>query len=224
MVVRVAEQADKSGAEQVLIATDHEEVLNVVRKYGFNSVMTRADHVSGTDRIAEVASSQGWANDEIVVNVQGDEPLIDPALIALVAKDLQAHSKAGMATACHAIHDFDEMMNPNVVKVVLDHEHYAVYFSRAPIPYARDAFASGDFLPVGLPVFRHIGLYAYRAQFLSQYTHLKPAAIEHFECLEQLRALWHGIKISVAVSAAAPASGVDTLQDLEAVRALFKQS
>lgn len=128
-----------------------------------------------------------------------------------------------MATACHAIHDVTEMMNPNVVKVVLDKNGYALYFSRAPIPYARDAFAAGENLPETLPVYRHIGLYAYRTQFLHQYASLQPAKIEQFECLEQLRALWHGVKISVALTASSPAPGVDTQQDLEAVRALFSK-
>lgn len=222
MVVRVAEQAAKSGAEQICVATDHDAVFEAVVQHGFEAVMTRVDHESGTDRIAEVAAAKGWKDDTIVVNVQGDEPLIAPELISLVARDLQEHAQAAIATACHAIHDFAEMMNPNVVKVILDHQHYALYFSRAPIPYARDAFAEEEvFLPAGLPAYRHIGLYAYRAQFLHDYAHLKPARIERFESLEQLRALWHGVKISVAVTANAPAPGVDTQQDLEAVRALF---
>ncbi|MCE9633551.1 MAG: 3-deoxy-manno-octulosonate cytidylyltransferase [Methylophilales bacterium] len=225
MVVRVAEQAIKSGADQVCVATDHDAVFDVVVQHGFEAVMTRVDHVSGTDRIAEVAAEKGWEDGTIVVNVQGDEPLIAPELISLVAQDLQDHTHAAIATACHAIHDFADMMNPNVVKVILDHQRYALYFSRAPIPYARDAFAEEEvFLPVGLPAYRHIGLYAYRTQFLREYTHLIPARIERFECLEQLRALWHGVKISVAVTTNVPASGVDTQQDLEAVRALFENN
>ena len=221
MVVRVAEQALKSGAEEVWVAVDHRSIFDAVREHGFNVLMTRVDHASGTDRIAEVATAQGWADDTIVVNVQGDEPLIAPELIALVGQDLQQHPDAAMATACHAIHDVHDMMNPNVVKVVLDKNGYALYFSRAPIPYARDAFANNQNLPENLPVHRHIGLYAYRAQFLHQYANLQPSKIEQFECLEQLRALWHGVKISVAVTENAPALGVDTQQDLEAVRALF---
>jgi 3-deoxy-manno-octulosonate cytidylyltransferase (CMP-KDO synthetase) len=221
MVVRVAEQAAASGAAEVWVAVDHPAVFDVVVQHGFHAVMTGEDHVSGTDRIAEVVAAQGWKDDVIVVNVQGDEPLIAPELITLVAQELQAHPHAAMATACHAIHDVAEMMNPNVVKVVLDRNGYALYFSRAPIPYARNAFAAGQELPEKLPVHRHIGLYAYRAQFLHQYANLQAAAIEQFECLEQLRALWHGVKISVAVTTSAPAPGVDTQQDLEAVRALF---
>ncbi len=221
MVVRVAEQAVKSGASEVWVAVDHRAIFDAVSEHGFNAVMTSEDHVSGTDRIAEVAAAHGWADDVIVVNVQGDEPLIAPELISLVAQDLQQHPDAAIATACHVIHNVAEMMNPNVVKVVLDKNGYALYFSRAPIPYARDAFVSGENLPDNLPAHRHIGLYAYRAEFLHQYAHLQPARIERLECLEQLRALWHGVKISVAVTANAPAPGVDTQQDLEAVRALF---
>jgi 3-deoxy-manno-octulosonate cytidylyltransferase (CMP-KDO synthetase) len=223
MVVRVAEQAQKSGAEDVVIATDHQEVFDVVAQYGYQVVMTAEDHLSGTDRIAEVASKFGWPSDEIVVNVQGDEPFIEPALIRDVAENLNAHPEACIATACHAIHDKETMFNPNAVKLVMDDKGYAMYFSRAPIPYARDAFTQNLALPVNLPVYRHIGLYAYRAKFLHDYAQLSPALIEQYEALEQLRALWHGYKISVAVTEQAPAAGVDTQQDLDLVRKLFNQ-
>jgi len=184
--------------------------------------MTRADHTTGTDRIAEVAAVRGEVGHRIIVNVQGDEPLVDPALIAQVADSLEAHPDAEIATACHPITDAAEIANPNVVKVVLDRQGYALYFSRAPIPYARDAYAGGiREVPAGLPVYRHLGLYAYRAGFLRRYSQLEPAPIEHFEALEQLRALWHGHRICVAVAAAAPAPGVDTPADLERVRALL---
>ena len=223
MVVRVAEQARRSGAEGVVIATDHQEIFDVVAQYGYQAVMTREDHPSGTDRIAEVAAHFNWAGGEIVVNVQGDEPLIEPALIRQVAENLNAHPDASIATACHVIHDKEIMFNPNAVKVVMDDNGYAMYFSRAPIPYARDDFAQNLELPVNMPAYRHIGLYAYRAKFLSDYAQLSPALIEQFEALEQLRALWHGYKISVAITEQAPAAGVDTQQDLDLVRKLFKQ-
>ncbi len=223
MVVRVAEQAQRSGAEDVVIATDHQEIFDVVAQHGYQEVMTREDHTSGTDRIAEVAAHFNWASGEIVVNVQGDEPLIEPALIREVAGNLNAHPEASIATACHVIHDKETMLNPSVVKVVMDAHGYAMYFSRAPIPYARDAFTQNLALPVNLPVYRHIGLYAYRAKFLHDYAQLSPALIEQYEALEQLRALWHGYKISVAVTEQAPATGVDTQHDLDLVRKLLSQ-
>ena len=222
MVVHVAERARESGAAAVIVATDHEGIASAVAAHGFTAVMTRADHASGTDRIAEVAAQQGLAADRIVVNVQGDEPLIDAALIREVAAALDAHRDADVATACCPLADAAQMANPNVVKVVLDRAGYALYFSRAPIPWARDAFAGGiTALPAGLPAYRHLGIYAYRAGFLARYSTLAPAAIEEAEALEQLRVLWHGHRISVAVTANAPHAGVDTAADLEHVRALL---
>lgn len=221
MVVHVAERAVESGANEVWVATDHEGVAAAVRAYGYQVCMTSPNHLSGTDRIAEVAGLRNWGDDEIVVNVQGDEPLIESSLIREVAQQLHDRPLAAIATACHAIHDRADHFNPNVVKVVTDREGYALYFSRAPIPYARDAFAAspGGF-PRELPAHRHIGIYAYRASFLKIYNRLQPAAIEQFEALEQLRALWHGYRIGVAVVAEAPAAGVDTEEDLERVRRL----
>lgn len=222
MVVHVVEQALLSGAETVVVATDHEEIAQAVRQYGYQAAMTREDHTSGTDRIAEVAQQLGWADQTIVVNVQGDEPLISPHLIQEVALNLAQHAEASIATACHPIHDKASMLNPNIVKVVIDSQGHALYFSRAPIPYARDAFALNQDVPVAMPVYRHIGIYAYRAAFLKAYADLQPAAIEQFEALEQLRALWHGYKISVAVTQHAPAAGVDTHADLEYVRTIIQ--
>jgi 3-deoxy-manno-octulosonate cytidylyltransferase (CMP-KDO synthetase) len=222
MVVHVAERAKASGAEEICIATDHVGIYEAAFAHGVDAVMTRDDHVSGTDRIAEVAAFKKWPADTIVVNVQGDEPLIEPGLISGVAANLAAHAEASIATACHSIHAYEDVFNPNIVKVTLDRAGYALYFSRAPIPYARDAFATGRTLPDNLPVYRHVGLYAYRAKFLADYASLQPAAIEQFESLEQLRALWHGYKISVEVTATAPAPGVDTQNDLDAVRQLFQ--
>lgn len=221
MVVRVAERALAGGARQVCVATDHREVFDAVTAHGFEAVMTREDHASGTDRIAEVAALKGWAAETLVVNVQGDEPLIDPELITTVAENLQSHAQAGIATLCHPLFDADEVFNPNIVKVVMDEAGYAMYFSRAPIPYARDAYAHGRAIPPGLPVYRHVGIYAYRASFLADYTRMAPAPVEKFESLEQLRALWHGVKISVAIVGHAPAPGVDTPDDLDRVRKLF---
>lgn len=223
MVVRVAEQAQHSGAEQILIATDHADIAAAVEAEGFLTCMTRANHQSGTDRIAEVVDLQGWSDDTIVVNVQGDEPLIPPALIRAVAVHLHQHPECAIATACHAIHDEAALRNPNIVKVVLDAQQHALYFSRAPIPYPRDAFAAQQPLPIKLPVLRHIGIYAYRASFLRAYGKLTPSVIEQFEALEQLRALYHGYKIGVTIATAVPPNGVDTADDLQAARVLFAQ-
>lgn len=221
MVIRVAEQAAQSGAEQIWVATDHQAIANVVHEYGFKACLTRQDHASGTDRLAEVVQQRAWPNDAIVVNVQGDEPMIPPALISSVAEHLHRHPECAIATACHAIHDEASFRNPNIVKAVLDKHGNALYFSRATIPWPRDAFARGDAAPSNLPILRHIGIYAYRASFLRDYGQLPPAPIEQFEALEQLRALYHGYKIGVFIAEEAPPSGVDTEQDLQAVRQLF---
>jgi 3-deoxy-manno-octulosonate cytidylyltransferase (CMP-KDO synthetase) len=222
MIVHVAERARESGALRVCIATDHDGIRESVQRHGFTAVMTRPDHLTGTDRIAEIVQSQDFKPEDIVVNVQGDEPLIEPGLIRAVAGLLSDAPGAAIATACHPIHDAAEMFDPNVVKVVLDHEGYARYFSRAPIPYARDWFAhSTSTLPPGLPCYRHIGVYAYRARFLATFPRLAPSPLEQFEALEQLRALWHGFSIAVVVRHDAPHPGVDTPEDLERARAWF---
>ncbi|NOT14554.1 MAG: 3-deoxy-manno-octulosonate cytidylyltransferase [Methylotenera sp.] len=222
MVVHVAERAKLSGAKQVVVATDDLRIVDAVNKYGLLAMLTRDDHVSGTDRIAEVVAREGWHDDAIVINVQGDEPLIDTALIMDVATMLANNNMAVMATACHALHTVADFVNPNVVKVVLDKDGHALYFSRSPIPYPRDGFANHQHLPKGMLAYRHIGLYAYRAQFLKQYASLAPSALEHIESLEQLRVLYHGFKIAVAVSNHAPATGVDTEADIARVRALME--
>ncbi len=183
--------------------------------------MTRADHASGTDRIAEVSAQQGWADDTIVVNVQGDEPLIPPDLIRSVAQHLHDHPDCAIATACHPIHDEAFMRNPNIVKVVLDSHGNAMYFSRAPIPWPRDAYAQNQPLPQNVDVLRHIGIYAYRASFLRAYGQLAPAPIEQVESLEQLRALYHGYKIGVTITQDAPPNGVDTEPDLQVARQIL---
>lgn len=222
MVVWVAERAKQSGAEQVVVATDDMRILESVHQSGYKAVMTRVDHISGTDRIAEVAQHEGWPDDAIVVNVQGDEPLIEASLIIEVATALANSKDAVMATACHAIYSKTDFLNPNIVKVVLDAQGNALYFSRAPIPYPRDSFAGNVELPTDMPAYRHIGIYAYRAKFLKEYASLKPAAIEQFECLEQLRVLHQGYKIAVAISENAPAASVDTEVDLAYVRSLMQ--
>jgi 3-deoxy-manno-octulosonate cytidylyltransferase (CMP-KDO synthetase) len=222
MVVRVAEQAARSGAQQIWIATDHHAIADAVHEHGFKACLTHAHHASGTDRTAEVVQQHDWPDDTIVVNVQGDEPLMPPELISAVAQHLHEHPECAVATACHPIHDEAAMRNPNIVKAVLDKDGNALYFSRAPIPYPRDAFAQGTALPDGLPVLRHVGIYAYRAGFLRTYSRLTPAPIERFEALEQLRVLWHGYKIGVAIAQAAPPAGVDTEADLLAVQNDFE--
>jgi 3-deoxy-manno-octulosonate cytidylyltransferase (CMP-KDO synthetase) len=222
MVVRVAENARRSAAERVVIATDDPRIVDASREHGIEAVLTRVDHPTGTDRLAEAAARLGLAPDAIVVNVQGDEPLLAPALIDRTAALLASRPEAAIATACHAIHDVDEAFNPNVVKVVLDAQRNALYFSRATIPWARDAFAGGRpaALP-DLPIYRHYGLYAYRVRFLLRFPALAVAPIERVEALEQLRAMWHGERIVVEVSDATPAPGVDTPEDLERVRTLY---
>jgi 3-deoxy-manno-octulosonate cytidylyltransferase (CMP-KDO synthetase) len=224
MVVRVAERALLSGAEEVVVATDHAEVLAAAERHGLRTLLTRSDHRSGTDRLAEVVELAGWSDDTIVVNVQGDEPLIDPSLIACTAEQL-ATSGAEIATLAHPLGEAADFFNPNIVKVVLAAGGDALYFSRAPIPYARDHFAreaGGETLPAGMLAYRHVGLYAYRAHFLRTYSELAPSPLESIEALEQLRALWHGFRISVAIADHLPTAGVDTPEDAQRVQEWFK--
>lgn len=222
MVVRVCEAVQSSGAAEVIVATDDVRVRDAVVAHGHAVVMTRADHPSGTDRIAEVAHRCGWRDEEIVVNVQGDEPLIAPTLVAEVARALAADAGAAIATAAHALTDIAEFMNPNVVKVVTAASGRALYFSRAPIPWQRDGFAAQrDVLPPEFFPRRHIGLYAYRVGFLHRYGRLAPAPPEQWEALEQLRALWHGFHIQVIDCPHPPQPGVDTPEDLARVQAIF---
>jgi 3-deoxy-manno-octulosonate cytidylyltransferase (CMP-KDO synthetase) len=217
MVVRVAERARASGAARIVVATDHPDILAACAAHGVEARMTRSDHPSGTDRIAEVALALGLADDEVVVNLQGDEPLIDPALLAACAARINA--EVPMATCAHPLSDVAEVFNPNVVKVVLDKAGRALYFSRATIPWHRDAFAAArDALPAGYAPLRHVGLYAYSNAFLQAYPGLEPAPLEQIEALEQLRVLWHGYPIAVHVTDSAPQAGVDTPEDLARVR------
>jgi len=221
LVVRVARRAALSGAERVIVAADSEEIARVCRLHHIDVVLTSTDHATGTDRLAEAAQRLALADEAIVVNVQGDEPLIPPAVIDRVAGLLQKRPDCAMATAAHPLTDAAEFFSPNVVKVVTDAAGRALLFSRAPIPWSRDAFArSRDRLPAQFQALRHIGLYAYRAGFLRHYPELGTAPIEAHESLEQLRALWHGHGIAVLALEAALPSGVDTPEDLEHVRAL----
>ncbi|HEX4919077.1 MAG TPA: 3-deoxy-manno-octulosonate cytidylyltransferase [Limnobacter sp.] len=223
MVVRVAEQALRSGADEVVVATDHADIAKVCEQHGLQVLMTRGDWPTGTDRIAEVATLKGWSNQTVVVNVQGDEPLIDPKLIDLVAHAL-LHGQQHIATCAHPIHDWAEFKNPNVVKIAMRDDGEALYFSRAPIPYPRDYFVQEnwpDNAPTQYLGLRHIGLYAYKVEFLKCYQTLAPAPVEQLESLEQLRALANGFRIKVCMIQDAPLPGVDTAEDLEKVRALF---
>ena len=223
MVQHVWEQARKSSAQQVVIATDDARIVEACQAFGAQVLMTRADHESGTDRLAEVVAALGLPSDAIVVNVQGDEPLIPPAVIDQVAANLAAHGEAGIATLAEPIEDIESLFNPNVVKVATDLNGLALTFSRAPLPWARDQFAkSRDTLPAGVPYRRHIGIYAYRAGFLQGFVSWGPCWLESTECLEQLRALWHGVRIHVADAVEAPPAGVDTPEDLQRVRRLLE--
>jgi 3-deoxy-manno-octulosonate cytidylyltransferase (CMP-KDO synthetase) len=222
MVVRVARAAAASGAERVTVAADSAEIVDACSAHGVEALLTRADHASGTDRLAEAVGHLGLADDALVVNVQGDEPLMPAAVVRRVAEALAQRTDCAIATACHPLHDAAEFFSPNVVKVVADANGRALYFSRAPIPWSRDAFAAGrDRLPPGLPARRHVGLYAYRAGFLRRFPQLPPAPLEQHECLEQLRALAHGFGIAVIELPQALPPGVDTPEDLERVRAML---
>jgi 3-deoxy-manno-octulosonate cytidylyltransferase (CMP-KDO synthetase) len=215
MVVRVAQRALLSGAARVVVACDSPQIAEACARHGIAAVLTKADHPSGSDRLAEACELLGLQDSEIVVNVQGDEPLIDPLLINAVANILATLPDASMGTAAHAIESEADLANPNVVKVVLDAASHALYFSRSLIPYNRDAH------PLAPPPLRHVGIYSYRVGFLKQFPKLPQAPIEVSEQLEQLRALWHGHRIAVHVTTDAPGTGVDTPEDLERVRRLF---
>jgi 3-deoxy-manno-octulosonate cytidylyltransferase (CMP-KDO synthetase) len=221
LIQRVYERAQESGATSIVIATDDERIRTVAQAFGAQVCMTSADHRSGTDRLAEVIDKLSIGERETVINLQGDEPLMPPGLIRQVTQTLVSHADAVMATACHAIHEREEFLNPNVVKVVFDERGYALSFSRAPIPWPRDIMAgkSND----ALAAYRHIGLYGYRAGFVRRYAAWPACAIEEAEQLEQLRVLWHGERIAVCVADELPGAGVDTPEDLERVRKLFKK-
>ena len=222
LIIRVAQQARLSRAKNVVVATDHAEIFAICQEHGINVLMTSTEHQSGTDRIAEVVAKLNLASDEIIVNVQGDEPLIDPELINSLAEFI-SEKQTAIATIAHPIHSSDEIFNPNVVKTVLNKDNLALYFSRAPIPYYRDGYTNAkDFeYPKQLHVLRHIGIYAYLVSFLNIYKQLPSCPLEQVEALEQLRALYNGYKIAVMTTNHAPAPGVDTLEDLLRVRQIL---
>lgn len=217
MVVHVLERARESGAERIIVATDNEEVMAAVQAVGGEVCMTRADHQSGTERLAEVVEKCGFSDETVIVNVQGDEPMIPPAIIRQVADNLAARRDVGMATLAVPIESAEEAFNPNAVKVVMDAQGYALYFSRATIPWDRDRFAASR-ETIGDSFLRHIGIYGYRAGFIRRYVSLQTSPLEQIEMLEQLRVLWYGEKIHVDVASVVPGTGVDTPEDLERVR------
>lgn len=224
LVLHVWDRASEAGAASVLVATDDERIAEVVRSAGGVAMMTSADHPTGTDRLAEVVAAAGWPDDDIVVNVQGDEPLLPPSLVADLARSLHDRPRAGIATMATAIREARDLWSPHVVKVVVDQEGFAMYFSRAPIPWARDQLGDGGsrILPEGIPYLRHIGLYAYRVGTLGRITAAAPAPHERAEALEQLRAAYLGIPIHVTEVQDAPPPGVDTAEDLERVRRVLE--
>ena len=224
MLQHVYERACESEAVRVIIATDDERIAHVARNFGAEVCMTSDDHPSGTDRLQEVVHKLGFYADDIVVNVQGDEPLIPPRIINQVAHNLMALPMAGIATRSEPIETVDALLNPNVVKVVTDHQGMALYFSRAPIPWPRDSFMSEvgrSTMPEGFSWQRHIGLYAYRVKLLNDFVRWLPAPLEQTACLEQLRALWNGVGIHVDAADETPPAGVDTPEDLERIRQLL---
>ncbi|MDH5357774.1 MAG: 3-deoxy-manno-octulosonate cytidylyltransferase [Gammaproteobacteria bacterium] len=221
MIQHVYERAKESLASEVIIATDDQRIKRVAHNFGAEVCMTRSDHPSGTDRLAEVVSLKGFSDNDIIVNVQGDEPCLPASLINQVADDLQRYTDADIATLFCQIRQEKQVFDPNVVKVVMDKHGYALYFSRAPMPWMRDHFDHQSTLPPELPHYRHIGLYGYRARFLKHYTELDSCVIEQEESLEQLRALYHGKKIHLTAATVDPGHGVDTQQDLNDVRELL---
>lgn len=224
MLQHVYERACESEARRIIIATDDERIGEAARGFGAEVCMTSSDHPSGTDRLQEVVQKLGFYADDIVVNVQGDEPLIPPRIINQVAHNLSALPMAGIATLSEPIESVEALLNPNVVKVVTDHQGMALYFSRAPVPWPRDSFMEQEGrtrMPEGFPWRRHIGLYAYRVKLLNDFVRWPPAALEKTECLEQLRALWNGVGIHVDAADETPPAGVDTPEDLERIRQLL---
>lgn len=222
MIAHVCKRAQEAGADEIVVATDDDRIYQTVLDMGIQAAMTRSDHNSGTERIAEVARQRGWPTEDIIVNLQGDEPLLAPSYIREAASVLAAQKLAGMATLAAEITEAEEIFNPNAVKVVLDRQGYALYFSRAPIPWDRDRFTDAGGTPSGkIPYYRHIGLYAYTVGFLNRYCLWKASPLEGVESLEQLRVLWHGESIIVKIVDAMPAPGVDTLEDLQRVERLL---
>lgn len=224
MIQHVHQRAVESGAEQIIVATDDQRIADCVRGFGGEVCLTESGHRSGTDRIAQVVRQFAWADDEIVVNLQGDEPDMAPELLHQVAQDMDCHPDAVMTTLSAELSETAQLFDPNVVKLVTDAKGYALYFSRAPIPWNRDEFADRQQVAPSVQGYRrHIGLYAYRAGFLGQYIQWQPAPLELVESLEQLRVLWHGERIHVSAAAVLPGQGVDTQQDLDQINELFQR-
>lgn len=223
MIQHVYERALATGVEDIVIATDDERIEQAAKNFGAQVVMTSPKHENGTERIAEVARIKNWSADSVIVNLQGDEPLIPKSLIELTAKGLLENPEAGMSSICTPIHCDADAFNPNVVKVVLNKDNFALYFSRASIPWDRDAYKNNQSHKTEkMPVYRHIGMYGYRVSFLQQYSVMQPCVLESTEALEQLRALWYGVKIHMGVIDQAPGHGVDTLEDAQRVEILLK--
>lgn len=220
MIQHVYERALATGVEDIVIATDDQRIFDMAQGFGAHVVMTSVDHENGTERIAEVAQKLDWSGDDVIVNVQGDEPLIPRELIELTAKGLLEHPEAGMSSLCTPIESAEDAFDPNAVKVVLDNAGFAMYFSRAPIPWDRDLYKEGQTKVTQVaPVYRHIGMYGYRVSFLQQYSSMEMTALEQAECLEQLRALCYGVKIHMGVIDEPPGHGVDTPDDVARVEA-----
>lgn len=225
MIVHVCRRALEAGADEVIVATDDERIVEAVIGLPVRAMMTSAHHNSGTERIAEVAERSGWSDDTVVVNLQGDEPLIIPSLMRATAEALATQNKAGMATPCAPVVERDEIFDPNTVKMVLDKHGYALYFSRAPIPWDRSGFArDGQALTETMPYYRHIGLYSYTVGFLRRYVAWPTSALESVEALEQLRILWHGEAIYCLIVDSVPEAGVDTAEDLARVDRVLRDS
>ncbi len=223
MIQHVYERALATGVEDIVIATDDERIEQAAKNFGAQVIMTSPKHENGTERIAEVARIKNWSADSVIVNLQGDEPLIPKSLIELTAKGLLENPEAGMSSICTPIHCDADAFNPNVVKVVLNKDNFALYFSRASIPWDRDAYKNNQSHKTEkMPVYRHIGMYGYRVSFLQQYSAMQPCVLESTEALEQLRALWYGVKIHMGVIDQAPGHGVDTLEDAQRVEILLK--
>jgi len=222
MVQHVYERAQESAAEEVIVATDDDRILRAVEQFGGRVVMTSANHESGTDRLQEVAALEGWADEQIVVGVQGDEPMIPPIVINQVAENLAARPEYSISTLQEKISELSDVMDPNVVKTAMDQSGAALYFSRAPIPHGRDCFP--EKFPEGIDYYRHIGIYGYRVKFLRQFASWEMSPLEKAEKLEQLRAMWYGAKIHLDVAVETPPKGVDTPEDLEHIRRLMGQS
>lgn len=222
MVQHVYERAIEAGASEVIVATDDARIQEVVKEFGGHVMMTSVEHENGTERIAEVANAKGWPDDTVVVNLQGDEPLIPQSLIELTAQGLLDNADAGMSSVCTPIDSVEDVFNPNVVKVVLNQRNFAMYFSRATIPWDRDLYKNGQSKVTDqMPVYRHIGMYGYRVSFLKAYQDMQQCPVELTESLEQLRALWYGVNIHMSVIDQAPGHGIDTPEDVERVEQLL---